>query len=370
MRIPWGPVCESRRPLIYAGEAATVGRMKALVLARDAVVEYRDVPDPVRPGPGWTLIKVEYSGICNSDLHRGFEGAAYHYPLIMGHEFSGTVEEPAESGRFPRGARVIVFPLIPCRACVPCQTGDFAQCTDYDYLGSRRDGAFAERVWAPEENLFAVPEGVSLLDASLTEPCAVALHGTGKLSIQAGDTGAVFGGGPIGNMAAQWMRLRGCQTVMVVDIDEKKLAIAAEMGFVPIDSRAGDPVEQIKEKTGGAGADRVVEAIGLPLTFLQAVQAGARFGEVVFLGNIRGGFQIGERDFSSILRRELTIKGTWNSRVVPKSRNEWTTVLSHLGSRLEIARLVSHTPRLSEGADIFRRVLARKEFFNKVVFVP
>ena len=70
--------------MIRAREAATVGRMKALVLTRDAVVEYRDVPEPVRPAPGWALVKVEYSGICNSDLHRGFEGAAYHYPLIMG----------------------------------------------------------------------------------------------------------------------------------------------------------------------------------------------------------------------------------------------------------------------------------------------
>src|SRR5271157_2155491 len=209
--------------------------MKALVLTRDAVVEYRDVAEPVRPGPGWALVKVAYSGICNSDLHRGFEGAAYHYPLIMGHEFSGIVEEPAEGGRFGRGARVIVFPLIPCRRCIPCQTGDYAQCVNYDYLGSRRDGAFAEKVWAPEANLMSVPEGVSMQDAALTEPCAVALHGVDKLSIRPGDFGAVFGGGPIGNMAAQWMRLRGCSRVFVVDIDERKLTLAGERGFSPID---------------------------------------------------------------------------------------------------------------------------------------
>jgi L-iditol 2-dehydrogenase/galactitol-1-phosphate 5-dehydrogenase len=344
--------------------------MKALVLAKDKLVEYRDVPDPERPGPGWALIRVAFTGICNSDLHRGFEGAAYHYPLIMGHEFSGFVEEPAEGGRHARGARVIVFPLIPCRRCIPCQTGDYAQCVDYDYLGSRRDGAFAERVWVPEANLMPVPEEVSMQDASLTEPCAVALHGVNKLTVRPGDTGVVFGGGPIGNMAAQWMRLRGCEQVFVVDIDERKLAIASDMGLTPVDARGGDPVARIKELTGGAGADRVVEAIGLPLTFLQAVQCAARFGEVVFLGNIRGSFSIGENDFSSILRRELTIKGTWNSRVVPEGRNDWTTVLSHLGKRIEVARLVSHTPPLCEGADIFRRVLGRSEFFNKVVFLP
>jgi len=344
--------------------------MKALVLKRNADVEYMEVADPQRPGPQWALVRVAFSGICNSDLHRGFEGAAYHYPLIMGHEFSGVVEEPAAAGRFPRGARVIVFPLIPCRRCIPCQTGDFAQCVDYDYLGSRRDGAFAERVWAPEANLVAVPEGVSMQDAALTEPCAVALHGVDKLDIRPGDTGAVFGGGPIGNMAAQWMRLRGCSPVFVVDIDERKLALAGEMGFTPVDSRSGDPAALVREKTGGAGADRVVEAIGLPLTFLQALQSAARFGEVVFLGNIRGTFQVGETDFSSILRRELTIRGTWNSRVVPEGRNDWTTVLSHLGTRIEVSRLVSHAPPLSEGTDIFRRILSRGEFFNKVVFVP
>jgi L-iditol 2-dehydrogenase len=90
----------------------------------------------------------------------------------------------------------------------------------------------------------------------------------------------------------------------------------------------------------------------------------------VFLGNIRGSFQIGEKDFSSILRRELTIRGTWNSRVVPAGRNEWTTVLSSLGRTIEVARLVSHTPKLADGAEVFRRVMERTEFFNKVVFVP
>lgn len=342
--------------------------MEALVLTRDKVLEYRDIPVPVRPGPEWALIRVAASGICNSDLHRGFGGGAYHYPLVMGHEFAGTVEEPAESGRFGRGARVTVFPLIPCRKCVPCQTGDYAQCVSYDYLGSRRDGAFATFVWAPDVNLMALPDGASLLDAALTEPCAVALHGVNKLTIKPGDIGAVFGAGPIGNMAAQWMRLRGCARVFIVDIDETKLELARSMGFEPVDSRPGDPVAQIMERTGGYGADRIVEAIGLPLTFLQAVQAGARFGEVVFLGNIRGTFQVGEKDFSSILRRELTIKGSWNSRVVPEGRNDWSTVLSALGRTIDVASLVSHTPKLAEGPAIFQRILDRKDFFNKVVF--
>ncbi len=84
--------------------------MKALVLVQDKVLEYRDIPDPARPGPEWALVRVSFSGICNSDIHRGFEGASYHYPLVMGHEFSGIVEEPAREGRARPGDRVVVSP--------------------------------------------------------------------------------------------------------------------------------------------------------------------------------------------------------------------------------------------------------------------
>ncbi len=342
--------------------------MNALVLEKDRELLFREVPDPQRPGSDWVLIRVAFSGICNSDFHRGFGGGAYHYPLIMGHEFSGTVAEGFTGSHFSPGDKVVVFPLIPCRRCVPCQTGDFAQCMDYDYIGSRRDGAFAEKVWAPEASLIRVPEGVSMRDASLTEPCAVALHGVSKMEVRPGDTAAVFGAGPIGNMAAQWLRMRGCRQIFMVDIDAGKLAISARMGFTPVDPGRGDPVEAIREATGGAGADRVLEAVGLPATFLQAVQAAARSGDVVFLGNIRGEFRIGERDFSSILRREIKIHGTWNSKVVPEGRNEWTVVLSELGRGMSVAPLVSHTVGLPEGPDIFSRILARREFFNKVVF--
>jgi L-iditol 2-dehydrogenase len=345
-----------------------VAGVKALVLRRDSVLEYADVPEPQRPGSGWALIRVAFSSVCSSDMHRGFGGGAYRYPLIMGHEFSGYVEEPAEGGQVPRGAAVAVFPLIPCRKCGPCQTGEYAQCIRYDYLGSRRDGAFAERVWVPEECLVPVPAGVNMLHAALTEPCAVALHGVQKLSVRAGSTGAVIGGGPIGNMAAQWLRLRGCSPVMVVDVDQDKLALAGSMGLVPVDGRAGDPVARIRDLTGAAGADCVIEAVGLPATFLQAVQCAARFGEVVFLGNIRGTFQMGEKDFSSILRRELSIKGTWNSRIAPAGQSEWTTVLSSLGTRIQVDKLVSHTPRLADGTEVFRSMRERKEPFSKVVF--
>src|ERR1035438_3344565 len=103
----------------------------------------------------------------------------------------------------------------------------------------------------------------------------------------------------------------------MVDVEPRKLRIAEEMGFIPIDSLKGDPVKQILDATAGEGVQRSIEACGLPITFLQATQVAGRLGEVVFMANIPGEFKIGEKDFSSILRRELTIYGTWNSKLAP-----------------------------------------------------
>ncbi len=344
--------------------------MEALVLEENGRIVHKEVSFPEKPREDALLCRVTASGICNSDLHRGFGGGAYHYPLIMGHEFSAVIEDPGESVRYKAGDRVTVFPLLPCKQCGPCQAGEYAQCVQYDYLGSRSDGAFAEYVWVPEENLFPVPPHVEPVHAAMTEPAAVALHGVRRMEIKAGYTGAVFGGGPIGNMVAQWLRISGCSEVFVADIDKRKLDTASAMDFVPVDAAAGDPVRRIVSHTKGAGVDCVVEAVGLPQTFLQAVQCAAGAGQVVFLGNIIGEFKIGEKDFSSILRRELVIRGTWNSKVLPQGKDDWSTVLSYMDRGLEVAPLISHTPALSEGPEIFRKITKKEEYFNKVIFIP
>ncbi len=360
--------------------------MEALVLEENGKLRCKKVSFPVNPwGESGTLIKVRASGICNSDIHRGFGEGAYHYPLIMGHEFSGeivefaadseTVSSSFEDGRhieFSRGDRVTVFPLLPCKVCIPCQTGEYAQCTSYDYFGSRRDGAFAEYLWVPLENCIRLPENVTMLHASMTEPAAVALHGVRRMTVQPGYTGTVFGGGPIGNMVAQFLRFSGCKDVIVVDIDSRKLKTAESMGFIGVNPNDHDPVKQISEITGGYGSDCTVEAVGLPKTFLQAVQCTGRFGQVVFLGNIIGEFRIGEKDFSNILRKEITIRGTWNSKILPKGKDDWSAVLAYMNGpecrKLELAPLISHTPSLAEGPAIFSRLINKEEYFSKIIF--
>ncbi len=345
--------------------------MKALVLQADRQLVYTE-NHPIPPAPDErpaALVRIAACGICGSDIPRGFAGKAYHYPLVMGHEFSGLVEEPVPGGKFAKGDRVAVFPLIPknMETDPANQTGHYAQSREYDYYGSRRDGAFGEFLRVPEWNLFPVPDHVDLLHASMTEPAAVALHGVRKMRVLAGADAAVFGAGPIGNMTAQWLRIHGCARVFIVDVEPRKLALAADMGFIPVNATEVDPSAFIADQTSG-GVQFSVEACGLPATFLQAVQTAGMFGEVVFLGNIAGEFRIGEKDFSNILRKELTIHGTWNSRVTPLGTDDWTTVLKHLDRDLQVAPLITDKLPLSCGPAVFNDLVDRSNYHNKVIF--
>jgi L-iditol 2-dehydrogenase len=344
--------------------------MKALLLQSPGIFIFQaDRPAPTEdPGADCVRVRVAACGICGSDLPRAFDdGGAYHYPLVLGHEFSAVVEENGPG--FKVGDRVAVFPLLPKPGQPGYETGDYAQTTNYDYYGSRRDGGMQETLRVPVANLFPVPDHVKLLHAACTEPAAVALHGVRKLQINAGDSALVIGAGPIGNMTAQWLRILGCGRIMIADVDPRKLELAQGMGFETIDSRAGDLVEQVMERTGGLGVRRVVEACGLPLTFVQAIAAASTFGEVVFMGNLHGEFRLSEKAFSTILRRELTLHGTWNSKVVPRGTDDWSTVLKHLDRDLVVAPLITDTPSLEEGPVIFTSIRERKNYHNKVIFV-
>ena len=344
--------------------------MKALVLeGNKKLMVSNDHPIADGPTTDSILIKVAACGICGSDIPRGFGGKAYHYPLVMGHEFSGIVAETREGSQFREGDRVAVFPLIPTnKKETAYQTGDWAQLKEYDYFGSRRDGAFSEYLRVPEINLFKIPDHVKTRHASMTEPAAVALHGVRRMKITAGNTGVVIGGGPIGNMCAQWLRIHGCDQVIVTDIDDRKLVISRDMGFHTINSLVSDPVETIMEITGGEGAQNVIEACGLPQTFLQALDVASRAGEVVFMGNIMGEFSIGEKAFSTILRRELNIYGTWNSKIFPRGTDDWTTVLNYMDKSLIVEPLITDIVSLDEGPEIFQSIVDKKQFHNKVIF--
>jgi L-iditol 2-dehydrogenase/galactitol-1-phosphate 5-dehydrogenase len=344
--------------------------IKAAVVTAPNQLSWQDVPEPERVGPRPVRIRVGAVGVCGSDVLRFAHGTAYHYPLVLGHEFAGVVEEVPTDSRFRPGDKVAVFPLLPRPEDPMTQVGEWALGEDYDYFGSRRDGAMAEALWVPEANLVPVPAEVPLVHAAVVEPAAVSLHAVRKLRVPASGTALVVGAGPIGALAAQWLRILGWSRVLVADVDERKRAVMADLGFETIDAAAQDAVAAVKELTAGRGVDATVEASGLPATLLQCLEAAAPQGQVLVLGDLKGDVTIPRALISTFIRRELVLVGTWNSRVTPAGRSEWDTVVRAVSDgTLAVAPLVSHTPDLADAATVLADVAARRTWSNKVVFV-
>ena len=150
--------------------------MKAYVLHHIDGLKYEDCPMPDCP-QGWAIVKVMAAGICSSDIPRIYTKGTYHFPTIPGHEFSGIVESVASTvDEHFIGKHVGVFPLIPCRECEQCKKKNYGMCSHYDYIGSRRNGAFAEYVAAPIWNLIPIADNIPFSLAAMLEPLSVALH--------------------------------------------------------------------------------------------------------------------------------------------------------------------------------------------------
>ncbi|MBQ7188729.1 MAG: galactitol-1-phosphate 5-dehydrogenase [Kiritimatiellae bacterium] len=330
--------------------------MKALVLKENGVLSWEE--HELQEVPGWYRIRIAAAGVCGSDLGRGFKNGAYHYPLVMGHEFSGVVETVPDGGSFPVGTRVAVYPLLPCGSCVACQKGYVQLCLHYDYFGSRRDGAFAECLYVPESNILPVPDDVTLEEAAMCEPAAVAHHAVYSAPVEPGVRALVIGGGPIGLIAAQWLRIRGAGEVTVADIDSAKLTFAEKFGFRAVDSRALGESEL-------DSFDVVAEACGVSVTRSLAVRCCARKGHVFWIGNPADDWLFEKSLYSSVLRKELSMNGSWNSVMDP----DWTAVLAHAGRELNLKDLVTSRVPMSEGSAAFARILNRDGFHCKTLLV-
>ena len=348
--------------------------MNALVLHAVGDARYEQIPKPAVT-PGEALVRVGFCGVCGSDIPRTFVKGTYHFPTVCGHEFAGVIEACGEGvDEYKPGDRVVVFPLLWCGKCDSCELGNYVQCSDYDYYGSRRDGAFAEYVSVPPKNLVPVPDGVSMEAASMTEPAAVALHALQRAGGGfVGETVVIFGAGPIGLMAAQWARMMGAARVIVFDLIPEKLEMAERLGFeLALDVREDDPVERVKELTGGHGAEVCVEGAGVPITLNQAIAAARVNGRVVILGNPSADVTLPASLISLAMRRELDILGTWNSAFSASGNNDdWRAVLAAAASKaIDLDGLVSHRVPLDKAMDAMVMMRDRSEFFAKVLIQP
>jgi L-iditol 2-dehydrogenase len=332
-------------------------------------LRFEEVPMPSF-GKDEVLLRVKASGICGSDIPRVFEKGTYHFPAIPGHEFAGVIANAAEEDKALIGKRAAVFPLLPCFACEACQIGEYPMCSDYDYYGSRRDGAFAEYIAVKKWNLVFLPESVSFEEAAMAEPAAVSIHALSRAGIVLGDTVAIFGAGPIGLLAAQIAKGWGADKVILADIDETKLNFAQELGFShTVNSKNQDPAEYIHSVTGGKGADLVLEAAGVPATLEAGVRSARPFGKMVLMGNPLGKMEFSQKGYWEILRKQLTLKGTWNSSY-NGFKNDWILAVNCMENGvLELSKMITHRFNLSECNRAFEIARQRSEFHVKLMFV-
>jgi len=347
--------------------------MEAIVL--HAVGDLRCESIPVAElRPGTVRVEIGYCGVCGSDIPRSFTKGAYSFPTVCGHEFAGTVAAVADDvDACAVGDRVTVFPLLWKDDHPACEEGEYAQSDGYDYLGSRSDGGFARYVIAPARNVIRLPDSVSMEEAAMTEPAAVALHAARRARIRLGDTVAVFGLGPIGLMLAQWLKAMGASQVFLFDLLEGKLELARQLGFEQVyDNREVDGTEVIEQATGGRGVHAAFEAAGVPPTMIAALSATRRSGRMVLLGNPSSDVTLPAALISRCMRREIEILGTWNSGFsVYGDDDDWRTVLGAMADgRLNLKPLITHKVPLSRGIPALEMMRDGSEFFCKVLLHP
>jgi propanol-preferring alcohol dehydrogenase len=284
--------------------------MKAIRLTHiGSPLEEQEIDLPA-VSPGAVLVRVRAAGICHSDAHyRAGVSPVKDLPLTLGHEVAGVIEKTGRDvTRFAAGDRVCLHYLVTCGQCDFCRSGHEQFCPTGEMIGKHRDGGYAEFIAVPKRSVFKLPDEIPFEEgAILMCSSATSLHALNKARLQAGETVAIFGVGGLGVSALQLARQLGADKVFAVDINPRKLKLAARFGATPINAATCDPVAQIHELTSGRGVDVAVELVGLPLTMRQAVRSLAKLGRAALAGLTRETFEVAP--YTELLNKEVEIIG-------------------------------------------------------------
>lgn len=335
--------------------------MKAYVLHGVNDLRYDDIDIPECPS-GWAIVKVKAAGICSSDIARVFTKGTYHFPTIPGHEFSGIVERIGDlEHNHMLGKHVGIFPLIPCRHCPQCADKHYEMCANYDYVGSRRDGGYAEYVAVPIWNLIELPESIPFSSAAMLEPLAVALHAIKIGEVKSGYNVAIIGTGMIGISAGQWAYKFGADKVTIIGRNENKRKLVENCGL---------EYEICTSKEGLGEFDFVLEAVGTPSAVELAISVAKPGGTVLLMGNPSGDISLSQNVYWRILRKQLVLKGTWNSSYDGSNYSDWTDAVSAIAkNEINVEALISHNftqEDLKSGLEFMRD---HKEPYCKVMTI-
>ncbi|MFF0449132.1 S-(hydroxymethyl)mycothiol dehydrogenase [Streptomyces sp. NPDC004609] len=331
-------------------------------------VETVVVPDP---GPGEAVVTVQACGVCHTDLHYKQGGISDDFPFLLGHEAAGVVESvgPGVTEVAP-GDFVILNWRAVCGRCRACRRGRPWYCFDTHNARQKMTltdgtelsaalgiGAFAEKTLVAAGQCTKVDPAVSpavagLLGCGIMAGIGAAVN-TGEVG--RGDSVAVIGCGGVGDAAIVGARLAGAGRIIAVDIDDRKLETAAKMGAThTVNSRTGDPVEAIRELTGGFGADVVIDAVGRPETYRQAFYARDLAGTVVLVGVPTPEMTL-ELPLLDVFGRGGALKSSWYGDCLP-SRDFPMLIDLHQQGRIDLGAFVTETIGLDDIEDAFTRM--------------
>ena len=294
------------------------GKMKVAVMKGIGKMgfEERDIPTPK---DNEVLVKLEYVGICGSDLHYYETGAIGDYivkpPFVLGHEPGGVVVEVGSDVKHLKvGDRVALEPGKTCGHCEFCKQGKYNLCPDVVFFATPPvDGVFQEYVAHEADLCFKLPENVSTLEGALIEPLAVGFHAAIQGDAHLGQKAVVMGAGCIGLVSMMALKARGVSEVYVVDIMEKRLDKAMELGADGVINGAKEDVlEVVKQLTNGDGMDLVVETAGTEITTRQAIHMAKKGANIVLVGYSKSGEMT--LPMSLVLDKELTFKTVFRYR--------------------------------------------------------
>ncbi len=306
--------------------------MKAGVVFKNKDIRYTDFEEPQIVNNTDVKVRIRATGICGSDVPRVLDNGAHFYPIVLGHEFSGDVVEIGDAVSSVKvGDTVTAAPLLPCMSCDDCYTGQYALCKNYSFVGSRKQGSFADYVVLPAGNVVKYDSSIPYTDAAMFEPSTVALHGLFCNDFKPGDDVAIIGCGTIGIFMLQWARIMGAKTIVGFDVGKERLDLALEMGADHvINSTDEDYIEQAMEITGGKGFKYVFEMVGHPSTLLTSFKLASNKANICAVGTPHSDVVFSYKEWELMNRKEFKLTGSWMSYSAPFPGREWELTAHYL----------------------------------------
>ncbi len=303
------------------------------------------------------LVKIKYCGICSSDIERVFINGTYHFPTIPGHEMSGQIIGVNDEDEELLGKKTAIFPLMPCFKCDACEKEEYAQCSNYNYFGSRCDGGYSEYLLVPKWNLVLFDDNLEYKIAALCEPGSVAIHSINIGNIEKEDNVAISGTGTIGMMIALVAQGKGAN-VTVIGRSSQSLEFSKKLGLNTL------LITEIKNKT----FDKIFEVVGNNESINQSINIADNFSTIILVGNPKDDVKLDKQIYWKILRKQIVLKGIWNSSYNAKV-NDWKEILDLMtNSNIPFDSLISKEYSMSEFDKAFDYLKNTNEKKLKVMF--